>query len=47
MTNLSEPKKEVASTDVLVLGGGIAGCFAAIKAKDLGLDVILIDKGKW
>jgi succinate dehydrogenase/fumarate reductase flavoprotein subunit len=32
-------------TDVLVVGGGIAGCFAAIKAKEQGLDVIQIDKG--
>jgi len=31
-------------TDVLVIGGGIAGCFAALKAKDQGLDVILVDK---
>jgi anaerobic glycerol-3-phosphate dehydrogenase len=26
-------------TDVLVIGGGMAGMFAAIKAKELGLDV--------
>jgi len=32
-------------TDVLVIGGGIAGCFAALKAKDQGLDVVLVDKG--
>ena len=32
-------------TDVLVIGGGIAGCFAAIKAKELGVDVTLVDKG--
>ena len=31
-------------TDVLVVGGGIAGCFAAIKAKDKGLDVVIVDK---
>jgi succinate dehydrogenase/fumarate reductase flavoprotein subunit len=31
-------------TDVLVIGGGIAGCFAAIKAKEKGVDVILVDK---
>jgi succinate dehydrogenase/fumarate reductase flavoprotein subunit len=31
-------------TDVLVIGGGIAGCFAAIKAKGQGLDIILVDK---
>ena len=33
------------STDVLVIGGGMAGCFSAIKAKGQGLDVTLIDKG--
>lgn len=34
-------------TDVLVIGGGIAGFFAAIKAKetDRGLEVTLVDKG--
>lgn len=33
------------STDVLVVGGGIAGCFAAIAAKKTGAEVILVDKG--
>lgn len=32
-------------TDVLVIGGGMAGCFAAIKARESGLDVTLVDKG--
>ncbi|MBI5441404.1 MAG: FAD-binding protein [Deltaproteobacteria bacterium] len=31
--------------DVLVIGGGIAGCFAAIRAREQGADVILVDKG--
>ncbi len=31
--------------DVLVVGGGIAGCFAAIKAREQGAEVILVDKG--
>lgn len=31
-------------TDVLVIGGGIAGCFAAIKAREQGARVILVDK---
>lgn len=31
-------------TDVLVVGGGMAGFFAAIKAKEQGLDVTLTDK---
>lgn len=30
---------------VLVVGGGIAGCFAAIKASEQGASVILVDKG--
>ena len=31
-------------TDVLVIGGGMAGLFAAIKAREEGVEVILIDK---
>jgi succinate dehydrogenase/fumarate reductase flavoprotein subunit len=31
--------------DVLVIGGGMAGCFAAIKAREQGAEVILVDKG--
>lgn len=33
------------STDVLVIGGGLAGCSAAIRARELGSSVILVDKG--
>lgn len=40
-----EPLDETISADVLVLGGGIAGCFAAIKARELGADVVMVDKG--
>ena len=32
------------TTDVLIIGGGMAGMFAAIKAKEQGLDVTLTDK---
>ena len=32
------------SADVLVLGGGLAGCFAAISAARKGLKVVLVDK---
>ncbi len=39
------PSENVVETDVLVIGGGIAGCFAAIKAKERGLNVTLVDKG--
>jgi succinate dehydrogenase/fumarate reductase flavoprotein subunit len=37
--------ENVVATDILVVGGGIAGCFAAIKAKEEGADVTLVDKG--
>jgi succinate dehydrogenase/fumarate reductase flavoprotein subunit len=33
------------STDVLVVGGGPAGTWAAIKAAEAGADVVLADKG--
>ena len=37
------------STDVLVLGGGIAGCHAAINAARKGVKVAVLEKGmtKW
>jgi succinate dehydrogenase/fumarate reductase flavoprotein subunit len=38
------PAENVLETDVLVIGGGIAGCFAAIKAREQGAQVILVDK---
>jgi succinate dehydrogenase/fumarate reductase flavoprotein subunit len=31
-------------TDVLVIGGGLAGCFAAIKAAEAGAQVVVFDK---
>ncbi len=34
------------SSRVLVVGGGLAGCWASIRARQLGADVILVDKGK-
>jgi succinate dehydrogenase/fumarate reductase flavoprotein subunit len=33
-------------TDVLVIGGGITAAFAAIKAKESGANVLMIDKGR-
>lgn len=39
------PVENVVETDVLVIGGGMAGCFAALKAKERGVDVTLVDKG--
>lgn len=32
------------AADVLVVGGGMAGAFAAMKAREAGLDVLLVDK---
>jgi succinate dehydrogenase/fumarate reductase flavoprotein subunit len=33
------------SADVLVIGGGIAGCWTAIGAARQGLNVVLVEKG--
>ncbi|MCC6473289.1 MAG: FAD-binding protein [Burkholderiales bacterium] len=38
------PSEKVIQTDVLVIGGGMAGFFAAMKAREQGLDVTLTDK---
>ncbi|MBI2866341.1 MAG: FAD-dependent oxidoreductase [Chloroflexi bacterium] len=35
---------KVVTTDVLVLGGGLAGCMAAIRAREQGAKVTLVDK---
>lgn len=43
--SMDKIKQEIIETDVLVLGGGFAGVFAAIKAKKQGVDVTLVDKG--
>ncbi len=40
----SEPRN-LLDADVLVVGGGLAGCTAAIKAREAGVSVILVDKG--
>ncbi|MCB0031520.1 MAG: FAD-binding protein [Anaerolineales bacterium] len=34
------------STDVLVIGGGMAGLFAAVKAHDAGARVVMVSKGR-
>lgn len=40
--------EESRETDVLIIGGGIAGTFAAIKAKEAGIKkVTLVDKGQF
>ena len=38
-------KEELVEADVLVLGGGLAGCFAAIAAARRGQKVVLVEKG--
>lgn len=35
---------EILNTDVLVIGGGVAGCFAAIEAAKAGLSVTIVEK---
>ncbi len=38
-------RENIVETDVLVVGGGMAGTFAAVKAKEQGIDVTLVEKG--
>ncbi|MFH1487439.1 MAG: FAD-binding protein [Pseudomonadota bacterium] len=38
-------KKEIIKTDFLIVGGGIAGLMAGIRASELGIDVIIAEKG--
>jgi succinate dehydrogenase/fumarate reductase flavoprotein subunit len=40
-----EGQMKKVTTDVLVVGGGMAGVFAAVKAHDNGAKVLLVDKG--
>ena len=44
MASLSIKRME---TDVLIIGAGGAGCFAAMKAADLGAKVIVLNKVPW
>ena len=41
---MEEKKRIVIETDVLVVGGGTAGCFAAIEARKHGSKVVVVDK---
>ena len=49
MGSLQWPSDEVTrlEADVLVVGGGVAGCLAAISARDAGADVLIADKAKF
>jgi succinate dehydrogenase/fumarate reductase flavoprotein subunit len=42
----TESKLTTLETDVLVVGGGFAGCFASIKAKEAGAEVLMVVKGR-
>ncbi|MFX1513047.1 MAG: FAD-dependent oxidoreductase [Promethearchaeota archaeon] len=42
--SLNYGKENEITTDVLVLGGGLAGCYSAISAARKGLQVVLVDK---
>jgi succinate dehydrogenase/fumarate reductase flavoprotein subunit len=42
---MEAPRAREVNADVLVIGGGIAGCFAAVKARASGLEVLLVEKG--
>lgn len=41
------PNKNVTSidTELLIIGGGAAGCTAAIKAREMNVDALVVDKG--
>ena len=43
--SMNNTQKDVIETDVLVVGGGFAGVFAAVKAKEQGVDVTMAIKG--
>ena len=45
MSDLTRLVNHIVDCEILVTGGGSAGCFAAIKARELGKKVILVDKG--
>ena len=39
-------REHTITTDVLVVGAGFAGCFAAIRARELGAEVLIAEYGK-
>jgi len=42
---LEYDKEEILKADILVMGGGISGCMAAIEAARRGMSVVLVEKG--
>ena len=38
-------KEHEVEADILVLGGGVAGCHAAVAAAKRGANVVVVDKG--
>jgi len=44
--DLDELEIDYVSTDVLVIGSGMAGLFAAVKAHDAGANVMMVSKGR-
>ena len=44
-TSMTTAGSSQTDTDVLIIGGGMAGAFAAVAAREQGLNVTLVDKG--
>lgn len=44
--NAKDFKQDIQETDVLVIGGGMAALFAAVKAHDAGAKVTMVSKGR-
>lgn len=43
---MSDIRNNITECDVLVIGGGLAGCWAAMKAREITDKVVLVDKGR-
>jgi len=44
LPQIKELEKQYLDTDILVIGSGVTGCFAAIQAAERGLNVVMISK---
>jgi len=42
---VNDCRAQIIDTDVLIIGGGVAGCLAAIGARELNARVAVVDKG--